>query len=161
MWVWLQRVERPKPAPWATARGGRAGSSQVLVLRGEAGIGKSTLVRWTAEEAAAAGFTVLTATAIEAESELAFGGLADLLRPILGLLDQLPSSHADALRAAVALGPTAQAEPLGVYSATLGLLAAAAEAGPLLVAVDDAQWLDQPSAEALRSSPAGSMPRAS
>ena len=126
------------------------GRSSVLALRGEAGIGKSTLVRWATEEAATAGFTVLTATAIEAESELAFGGLADLLRPILDLLDELPSSQGDALRAAVALGPTAQAEPLGVYSATLGLLAAAAEAGPLLVAIDDAHWLDQPSAEALR-----------
>ncbi len=107
----------------ATAQGGR---SRVLLLRGDAGIGKTTLVRWAIDEAAD-GITVLAATSVEAESALAFGGLADLVRPVIGLLDDLPVSQGDALRAAVAMGPVAEVEPFRIYAATLGLISAAAE----------------------------------
>ncbi len=137
----------------------RAGKSGALVLRGEAGIGKSALLEYAA--ANATGMGVLRARGVESESELPFSGLYDLFRPILGRLDAIPKPQAGALRRALALDP-ADAQPRETMLtagssedrftycvATLSVLAAAAEESPLLVLVDDAQWLDASSREAL------------
>lgn len=119
----------------------RAGRGGALVLRGEPGIGKTALVRWAAERASE--MTVLSAQGAEAESELLFAGLQQLLTP----LD--PSGLAEPHRSAieVALGrSTAACTDLVLYTAVLRLLCSA---GPLLVVVDDLQWWDRASAAAL------------
>ncbi|MGH2948239.1 MAG: AAA family ATPase, partial [Solirubrobacteraceae bacterium] len=82
--------------------GARGGASAALLLRGDPGIGKSALLEDVAE--AAEGMTVLRARGVESESELAFAGLADLLRPVLGELDGLPGPQGPALAGALALG---------------------------------------------------------
>jgi predicted ATPase len=128
----------------AQARGGTSG---VLVLRGEPGIGKTALLEHAAEVAGAA--TVLRVRGVESEVQAAFGGLHELLRPVLGELGSLPGPQRAALEAALGLAPAAAAEPHLVGVATLGLLAALAERRPVLVLADDVQWLDGPSASAL------------
>jgi DNA-binding CsgD family transcriptional regulator len=128
----------------SAARGGR---SRALVLRGEAGIGKTALLDWAAGRYPE--LAVLRAVGVESEAELACAGLHALLRPLLAHLDDLPARQAAALRAALAIDATASTDRFGVYVGTLGLLAAAAERGPLLCLVDDAHWLDSLSAEAL------------
>jgi hypothetical protein len=125
----------------------RGGESAALVIHGEPGIGKTVLLEYAA--VAAANFKVLRARPLEAESELAFAGLSDLLRPVLRLLGRLPGPQAAALSGALALGPPVPGDRFAVAAATLSLLAAAAEESPLLAVVDDAHWLDGPSREAL------------
>jgi DNA-binding CsgD family transcriptional regulator len=125
----------------------RDGASGVLVLRGEPGIGKTALLEHAA--AAAGRATVLRVRAVESEVEVAFAGLHELLRPVLGELGRLPDPQRAALEAALGLAPAAAAEPHLVGVATLGLLAALAEEQPVLVLADDVQWLDGPSASAL------------
>src|SRR5262245_22471649 len=127
-----------------SARQGRSGA---LVLRGEAGIGKTALLEYAAGRAD--GFRVLRATGIEAESSLAFSGLLQLVRPILEALDDVPPAQAEALRRALGLVDPGEADPFLAYSATLHLLAAASDDLPLLCLVDDAHWLDRASADAL------------
>jgi DNA-binding CsgD family transcriptional regulator len=124
-----------------------AGESGTLVVRGEAGIGKSALLEYAAERAGE--MLVLRATGVQAESDLAFAGLYGLVRPILRVLPQLPERQSEALQGALGLGPSSGAERLLVAAALLSLLAAAAEDCPVLCLVDDAQWLDAPSADAL------------
>lgn len=124
----------------------RAGSSGVLVVRGEAGIGKSALLGYGRDQAQ--GMTCLAMSGVESEAELAFAGLTELLRPVMDSVAALPAPQADALHSALAL----RAEPanqLAVRAALLTLLAALAESSPVLVTVDDAQWVDQSSLEAL------------
>jgi DNA-binding CsgD family transcriptional regulator len=128
--------------------GARTGESGALVLRGEAGIGKTTLLLHAI--GLADGMTVLRATGVESEAELEFSGLLELCRPVLDRLDALSDAQADALRGALALGPGGGRDTFTIGAATLALLAAAAEERPLLVVVDDAQWLDAASADALR-----------
>ena len=123
------------------------GESSCLVLRGEAGIGKTALLRRAAERAG--GSRVLRTTGVEAESDLAFAGLYGLLRPIVEKLGELPETQADALAGALGLAASVGSDRLLVSAATLSLLAAAAEEGPLLCLIDDAQFLDAASAEAL------------
>jgi DNA-binding CsgD family transcriptional regulator len=125
----------------------RAGSSGSLVLRGGAGIGKSALCAYAAEQADS--MTLLRASCVEIESELAFSGLADVLRPCLGRLERIPERQAAALKGALAIGPPVVGERFTVCAATLSLLAAVAEEAPVLLIVDEAQWLDGSSAEAL------------
>jgi DNA-binding CsgD family transcriptional regulator len=125
----------------------RAGRSGVLVLRGEAGIGKTALLDHA--RSGASGMTVIAVSGLALESELVFAGLADLLRPILGHLDAIPERQAAALLGALALGPPAAGDRFTIYAATHSLLGAAADARPLLVVVDDAGQLDPSSAEAL------------
>jgi DNA-binding CsgD family transcriptional regulator len=125
----------------------REGRSGTLVLRGDAGIGKSALLASAIEHAD--GLRVLRALGVESESELAFSALHELVRPILQFVDVLPTVQRDALRGALALGPPGQVDRFAVYAATLGLLAEAATEQPLLCIIDDAQWLDTASAEAL------------
>ena len=125
----------------------RRGESAALLVHGEPGVGKTRLLEHAA--AGAADFQVLRARPLEAESELAFAGLSELLRPILQLLDRIPAPQKAALSGALALGPSVPGDRFAVAAATLSLLAAAAEKSPVLVVVDDAHWLDAPSREAL------------
>ncbi|MCX4668355.1 AAA family ATPase [Streptomyces sp. NBC_01381] len=132
----------------------RQGTSTALVLRGEAGIGKSELLRHTAATAAAQRTRVLQATGIEAESELPFAGLHLLLHRVTARIDDLPEPQATALRAALGLAPNrsdARPDRFLIGLAVLTLLAdlADSDGGSLLCLVDDAHWLDQASADAL------------
>jgi DNA-binding CsgD family transcriptional regulator len=123
------------------------GESSSLVLRGEAGTGKTALLTYAAE--LGAGMSVLRTTGVEVESDIAFAGLYGLLRPIVDELGELPEMQAAALSGALGLGPSLGSDRLLVSAAALSLLAAAADDGPLLCLVDDAQFLDAASAEAL------------
>ena len=126
----------------------RVGTSGVLVVSGEPGIGKSALLAYAAEHAG--GMRVLSARGFEGEASIPFAGLLELLRPVLGLIaSPCRRRRRRRLRAALALGPGVGGERLVIGAATLGLLAAAAEERPLCVLVDDAHWLDQPSADAI------------
>jgi DNA-binding CsgD family transcriptional regulator len=123
------------------------GESGSLVLRGEAGLGKTALLGYAASRAA--GKRVLSVTGVEAESDLDFAGLHSLVRPIVGVLPQLPAPQREALGAGLGLIPAAGSDRFLVSAGVLSLLAEAAEERPLLCVVDDAQWLDAPSADAL------------
>src|SRR5262249_1832033 len=125
----------------------RAGHSSALVVCGEAGIGKSTLLRYAV--AHADGMAVLSAAGVESEAALPFAALADFLRPALGHLHALPEPQAAALAGALALGPPVGADRFAACAATMGLLASFAEAGPVVGVIDEAQWLDPSSLEAL------------
>jgi DNA-binding CsgD family transcriptional regulator len=127
----------------AAAREGRSG---VLVVGGEPGIGKTALLDLAAEQAA--GMRLLRATGVESELELAFAGLHQLLWPVLDRIDRLAAPQAAALRGAFGLGPP-PADRFLVAVAMLSLLAEVAEERPLLVLVDDLQWVDAASAESL------------
>jgi len=127
--------------------GARVGQSGVLVLVGEAGIGKTALLDWTASHSA--GMAILRATGVEAEQEVPFGGLLQMLRPVLDLIDGLPGPQADALGAAFALRAAPAGDRFAVGAGTLGLICRAADRQPLALLVDDAHLLDRPSAEAL------------
>ncbi|HEY2280370.1 MAG TPA: AAA family ATPase [Streptosporangiaceae bacterium] len=117
---------------------------QVLVLLGEAGIGKSTLLASAAQEARAAGMRVLWATGRESETNIAFAGLHRLLSPVLGAVADLERRQARALLGALGLATEpAAADLLGTGLATLTLLSDSSAATPLLVIVDDAHWLDR------------------
>jgi DNA-binding CsgD family transcriptional regulator len=131
----------------AVLRGARSGRGGALVLRGEAGVGKSALLEHA--RAAADGCEVLHAVGIESEAELAFAGLHQLLHPVLDRTPSLPAPQAAAMRAAFGLSDETVAERFRISLAALGLLAAAAEERPVLCIVDDAQWLDEASAAAL------------
>ncbi|WP_112244282.1 AAA family ATPase [Kribbella monticola] len=127
--------------------GARVGTSGVLLITGEPGIGKSALM---AEAVTLAdGLRVLRARGTEAEREIPFGGLLQLLRPALGELAHIPAPQRDALAAALALSPGAAADRFAVGAATLSLICRYAESAPVAILVDDAQLLDRPSAEAL------------
>jgi DNA-binding CsgD family transcriptional regulator len=121
--------------------------SGALVLRGEAGIGKTALLDAAVDRAN--DMRVVRALGVESEVEIAFSGLHELLRPAFPLLDTLPAGQAVALRAALALGAEEVAERLAVFGGALSLLAAVAEDQPVLCVVDDAHWLDDASAAAL------------
>ena len=124
-----------------------AGESAAVVLVGEAGVGKSTLLDYAAEQAGS--HTLLRVRGSELESELAFSGLADLFRGVAQQLDEIPEPQSAALAGALALGPPTGGDRFTVCAATLSLLSTAAEKRPLLAIVDDAHWLDGPSSEAL------------
>ena len=125
----------------------RLGKGRALVLRGSAGIGKTVLLDHAVQQAS--GFQVLHYTAVESEAELPFAGLHALLGPLLVRLPEIPETQARAVRAALAIKSIATTNRLAIYAGALSLFGVAAEGGPLLVVVDDAHWLDRPSAEAL------------
>ena len=126
----------------------RAGTSGIVMLRGEPGIGKTALVDYAAARAET--MRILHVTGIETEAELAFAGLYSLLHPVAGYMAALPERQAGGLGAALGLkSGTAAPERLAVAAGTHGLLTIAAEDRPLLILVDDVQWLDPASAEAL------------
>src|SRR5207253_1533915 len=125
----------------------RLGRSAALVIRGEAVIGKTSLLRFAVEGAVE--MRVLAARGVQFEADVPFSGLDELLRPTLSLLERLPATHATALRSSLGLGERVETDRLLVGAATLGLISGYAEQAPVLVVVDDAQWLDRASAEAL------------
>ncbi|MDP7702044.1 LuxR family transcriptional regulator [Mycobacterium sp. TY815] len=127
--------------------GARSGRSGVLVVRGEAGIGKSALLDYAVAQAG--GMQVLRAAGIPAESQLPFAGVHTLLRPVLNHSAALPDRQRTALLGAFGLGPASIEDRFVVSLAVLGILAESAETSPLLCLVDDAQWLDGPSADTL------------
>ncbi|MEU4301659.1 AAA family ATPase [Kitasatospora aureofaciens] len=118
----------------------REGHSRVVVLRGEAGVGKSALLDHLAGQAAQ--MQVVRAVGVEAESEFAYSALQRLCAPLLPQLDRLPSVQQDALRVAFGLSAGNPPEMLLVGMAILGLFAEAAARTPLVCLVDDVQWLD-------------------
>jgi DNA-binding CsgD family transcriptional regulator len=134
----------------------RLGTSGTLVIAGDPGVGKTALV----EEAlgAAGGLRLLRATGLEAESEVPFAGLFQLLRPALDLIGSIPPVQADALSAALSLTgteaevPTTQArgrDRFAIGAAVLALVCRYAEDGPVVLSIDDLHLLDKPSADAL------------
>ena len=125
----------------------REGQSASLVLHGEAGIGKSTLLDEAV--AAATGFRVLRARGYESESDIAYAGLLDLLMPLFDLVDRIPTAQAGALRGALAIDDPTPSAPFAVPAAVLSLLSLAAEEQPVLAIVDDVHWLDAASLDAL------------
>ncbi|MEV5474315.1 AAA family ATPase [Streptomyces sp. NPDC052207] len=125
----------------------RAGDSAVLVLRGEAGIGKTALLDHAVGQAV--GFRTLGISGIECEMELPFASLHQLCAPLLGRLHGLPDPQRDALSVAFGLQKGEVPNRFLVGLAVLGLLAGAAGDGPLACLVDDAQWLDEESLQAL------------
>ncbi|MDQ1031176.1 DNA-binding CsgD family transcriptional regulator [Streptomyces umbrinus] len=125
----------------------RAGQSGVLVLRGEAGIGKTELLNHLLDRAT--GCHIVRAAGVQSEMELSYAGLHQLCAPLLSHLDGLPEPQRDALRTAFGMQVGAAPDRFLVGLATLSLLAAAVADQPLLCVVDDAQWLDRVSAQTL------------
>ena len=124
-----------------------AGRSRVAVLRGEPGAGKSALLGYLSDRVV--GWRVATAVGVESEVELAYSGLHQLCWPMLDLLDRLPVPLHDALATVFGISAGPAPDRFIVGLATLTLLAEAAEQQPLVCMVDDAQWLDQASAQIL------------
>ncbi|MFI6829856.1 ATP-binding protein [Kribbella sp. NPDC050241] len=127
--------------------GVRSGQGQVLVVRGEAGIGKSALLDYLAGHAGDC--RIARAAGVEAEMELPFAGLHQLCLPLLDHTDQLPRPQREALAVAFGLEAGGPPDRFLVGAAALSLLAEASDLKPLLCVIDDAQWLDQASAQAL------------
>jgi DNA-binding CsgD family transcriptional regulator len=124
----------------------RRGTSGVLVITGEPGVGKSALLEYARGHTDA---LVLSAVGAETESEIPYAALADVFRSVLDQIEQLPPRQAEALSGALALGTARAGDRFGVAAATLSLLGTLASAGPVVVLVDDAQWIDYFSCEAL------------
>jgi DNA-binding CsgD family transcriptional regulator len=143
-------MERARLA--ALADHARSGQAAILAVLGEPGVGKSALLQdlVSSQQAAAdvAGVRVLRTHGVESESPLPFAALHRLLRPVLRL-ERLPVPQARALRVAFGQEEGSSVEPFLVGVATLSALTEAAEDGPVLCVVDDAQWLDTASAGAL------------
>ena len=127
----------------------RAGSSRVVVVRGEAGIGKTAILRETADRAAREGMSVARVAGVQAELDFEFAGLHQLLVPFLSGLPTLPAPQRAALEAVFGVAARPALDRFLVGLATLTLLADAAEAQPVLCVVDDAQWLDRVSLQML------------
>jgi DNA-binding CsgD family transcriptional regulator len=123
----------------------RAGQSRVLVLRGEAGVGKSTLLEYVVRRAS--GCRVARAAGVESERELPYAGLHQLCAPVLDRRERLPAPQRDALAAAFGLSTEPAPDRFVVGLALLGLLSELAAERPLVCVVDDAQSLDQASAQ--------------
>src|SRR6267142_67963 len=125
----------------------RESRSGALVIRGEPGIGKSALLGYAVERAE--DLNVLRGVGIESESERPFSALHRLLLPVLDQVGGLPEPQAEALRGACGLSAGHASDRFLIAVGVLSLLAEAAEEQPLLCVVDDAQWLDGATAEAL------------
>jgi DNA-binding CsgD family transcriptional regulator len=131
----------------ALLAGARVGHSGVLVVTGEAGIGKTSLLEYATEQAA--GMRVLRATGTESERDVGFGGLLQLLRVTAADLDGIPAPQAQALGVALALRDGVGTDRFTIGAATLSLLTRFSEDRPLAAIIDDAHQLDRPSAEAI------------
>jgi hypothetical protein len=125
----------------------RGGESRILVVRGEPGVGKTALLDYVVEHAS--GCRVARVAGVQSELELAFGGVHQLCAPMLGRLQRLPTPQRAASRSAFGLGPGSAPDRFLVGLAVLNLLADVAEEHPVVCVVDDAQWLDQASAQIL------------
>jgi DNA-binding CsgD family transcriptional regulator len=126
---------------------GQHGGSMVML--GEPGVGKSALLRAAAVHGHTAGLQVLETTGVECEAQLPFAGLHQLLRPVLGMAAQLPDPQRRALSSAFGADTGPQPERFMIGLAALNLLAGAAARTPVLMVVDDMQWLDRPTQEVL------------
>jgi DNA-binding CsgD family transcriptional regulator len=126
---------------------GRGGEGGVLVVHGEAGVGKTALLEWTIGEARE--FRILRTIGVEGEMELPYAALQQLCAPMLDRSQHLPDPQRDALAVAFGLSAGEAPTPFLVGLAVLGLLSEVAEEQPLLCVVDDAQWLDRATARAL------------
>src|SRR5215204_3181763 len=124
-----------------------AAAQRPLAFRGDSGIGKTALMRYSAE--GASGFRVAQVSGVESERELPFAGLHQLCAPLLDHLDALAAPQQNALRVALGVVSGAAPDRFLVGLATLSLLAEVAEERPLLCLVDDLQWLDAASAQVL------------
>ena len=125
----------------------RTGESRVLVVHGDAGVGKTALLEYLADRASRC--RVLRVVGVQSEMELAFAGLHQLCAPLLGRLRVLPGPQRQALRAAFGMSAGPAPEQFLVGLASLGLLAEAAAEQPVVCLADDAQWLDRASAQVL------------
>ncbi len=120
-----------------------------LIVRGEAGIGKSALLQRARERLRGRGGRVLSTVGVESEAELAFAGLHQLLHPIIGLTEHLSEAQRRAIDAAFGVSGEVEPDPFRVALAAFQLVCDAADAGPIVLIVDDAQWLDHSSMGAL------------
>src|SRR4051812_22130760 len=125
----------------------RAGRSGVLVLRGEAGIGKTALLEHAIESAS--DFTLLRAAGVESEMELAFAALHQLCALVDDFVDRLPGPQREALKITFGVSAGPAPDRFLVALATLSLFSEAAQERPLLCVIDDSQWLDHASAQVL------------
>ena len=122
---------------------------RAVVLRGEPGIGKSRLLSATARAAGEQGFSVLTTTGVQSEAYLPFAGLHQLLRPVRARVAELPAVQRSALDAAFGLTREVAPEHYRIAMAALDLVSEVATDTPLLLVVEDAQWLDRPTCDVL------------
>jgi len=127
----------------------RAGGSRVLVVRGDPGVGKSVLLDHLAGRAPGPGCRVARVAGVQPEMELAFAGLHQLCAPMLGCAGRIPGPQRDALRTAFGLAAGPPPDRFFVGLAVLSLLSEVAGERPLICLIDDAQWLDRASAQAL------------
>ena len=125
------------------------GREGALVLRGEPGVGKSRLLSEAAALARDQGFTVLSTTGVQFEAHLAFAGLHQVLRPVRSSMERLTEVQRAVLETAFGLREDPAPERFRIAMAALDLLGEVATEAPLLIVVDDIQWLDRPSFEAL------------
>jgi DNA-binding CsgD family transcriptional regulator len=125
----------------------REGRSDVLILRGEAGVGKTALLAYAREQAT--GFRLAQIAGVESEMELPFAGLHQLCAPMLTRVEHLPAPQRGALRVAFGISSGAAPERFLVALASLSLMADAADGNPLLCLIDDVQWLDDASRQVL------------
>jgi DNA-binding CsgD family transcriptional regulator len=127
----------------------RAGHSRALVVRGDPGVGKTVLLDHLSRQASGSGCRVARATGVQSEMELAFAGLHQLCAPLLGRAGCLPVPQRGALRTAFGAAAGPPPDRFFVGLAVLSLLSEVAGERPLVCVIDDAQWLDQASAQAL------------
>jgi len=127
----------------------RTGESRALVVRGDPGVGKTVLLDHLARQASAAGCRVARAAGVQTEMELAFAGLHQLCVPMLDHAERLPVPQRDALRTAFGISAGPPPDQFLVGLAVLGLVSEVAGERPLICVVDDQQWLDRASAQAL------------
>ena len=127
----------------------RSGESRALVVRGDPGVGKTVLVDHLAGRASGAGCRVARAPGVQSEMELAFAGLHQLCAPMLGHLNRIPGPQQEALRTAFGLAAGPPPDRFFVGLAVLSLLSEVATERPLICVIDDEQWLDRASAQAL------------
>ena len=117
--------------------------------QGEAGIGKTSLLLAARQRARERGMLVVFAAGVQSEAHLPFAGLHQLLRPLLARLEELPAPQRTAVQAAFGMTSAAAPDQFLIALATLDLLADSAANAPLLLLLDDAHWLDSPSAHVL------------
>ena len=128
----------------------KSGDSAALVVRGEAGVGKTALVDWFHHEAAQQGTEVLRCAGVASESHLPFAGLHQVLRPAIHVMPALARLHQEALNGALGLSGRRGVDPFLVGVAALSLLGELAGDIAVTCLVDDAQWLDPSTADVLR-----------